>query len=114
MNPILLQIDVAHPPLHPGLVEEALQEAFSSARSSQGVRVIKVIHGYGRSGRGGSTREVVRNWAFRMRSRLLGIIPGEEYSRFDAVTQRMRAETGPFDDVDLDGANRGVTYLWVR
>lgn len=114
MSSPVLSIDVAHPPLHPDLVEQRLLEAFATVRNSPALRVIKVVHGYGSSGRGGSTAGVVRNWAFRMRKRLLAVIPGEEFSRFDAATQRMRAQTGPFQDSDLDAANRGVTYLWVR
>ena len=114
MSSAVLQIDVAHPPLHPDLVEEALQEALAAARNSPAVRVIKVIHGYGSSGRGGSTSDIVRNWAFRMRSRVLEVIPGETFSRFDPATQRMRRETGLFADTDMDAANRGVSYLWVR
>jgi hypothetical protein len=111
---LVLEIDVAHPPRHPDAVEEALLDALAAARNSPVVRIIKIIHGYGSSGRGGSTSETVRNWAFRMRRRILAVIPGEEFSRFDEATLRMRAETGPFADPDLDASNRGVTYLWVR
>ncbi len=110
----MLTIDVGHPPLHPDAVEQTLLDTLTSVRNSSTVRVIKVVHGYGSSGRGGSTAAVVRNWAFRLRQRLRAVIPGEEFSRFDPATQRMRAETGPFQDPDLDAANRGVTYLWVR
>ncbi len=114
MSSPVLSIDVAHPPLHPDAVEQTLLETLAAARNSRAVRVVKVIHGYGSSGRGGNTAEVVRNWAFRVRTRLRAVIPGEEFSRFDPATQRMRAETGPFHDPDLDAANRGVTYLWIR
>ena len=112
--PLIRRIDLAHPPLGAARVEEALTEALAAARNSPDLRVIKVIHGYGSSGRGGATREVVRNWAFRMRGRLRGVIAGEDYSLFDAATQAMHAETGPIGDPDLDAGNRGVTYLWIR
>jgi hypothetical protein len=76
--------------------------------------VVKIVHGYGSSGRGGSTREIVRNWLFRQRGRLLAVIEGEHYSLLDPETVRLRDATGPLPDPDLDAANGGVTIVWVK
>jgi hypothetical protein len=110
----MLVVDVAHPPRRPEEVEGALLEAWSEVRNSGVLRVLKIIHGHGSSGKGGTTRELVRNWLFRNRSRFRGIIEGESYSMFDTMVASMRAETGPFHDPDLDAANPGITIVWIR
>lgn len=113
MSP-LLTIDVAHPPRHPDAVESELLEAWSKVRNSSSLRILKVIHGHGSTGRGGSTKEVVRNWAFRNRNKLKGVVEGEQYSMFDAVVQEMRTEVGQYTDGDLQKQNPGITLLWIR
>jgi hypothetical protein len=110
----LLTIDVAHPPRHPDAVESALLDAWESVRNSPTLRVVKIIHGYGSGGKGGATRELVRNWAFRQRGRFRGIINGEDYSLLDPSTQDIRREIGQFPDSDLTMPNPGVTIIWVK
>ncbi|KAA3618946.1 MAG: hypothetical protein DWQ05_06155 [Calditrichaeota bacterium] len=107
-------IDTAHPPRHPELVEEALLETWMRVRNHSVLRVIKVIHGHGSSGIGGSTKETVLNWAYQHRGRFKNIIPGEQFSLFDATTQEMIAECGSIHDDDCGNANPGITLLWVH
>ncbi len=114
MTSPLLVLDVAHPPRRPEEVERALLEAWSEVRNSTVLRILKIIHGHGSSGKGGMTRELVRNWLFQNRSRFKGIIEGESYAMFDQTVTSMRGETGPFDDRDLDAANPGITIVWIR
>ncbi len=110
----LLTIDVAHPPRPPDQVESELLDAWSRIRNSQSLRVLKVIHGHGSRGTGGSTKELVRGWFFRNRDRFLAVIDGEQYSRFDSSTQALRRDVGTFADPDLDHANPGITVVWIR
>jgi hypothetical protein len=110
----MLVIDVAHPPRRPEEVETALLEAWSGVRNSGTLRVLKIIHGHGSSGKGGTTRTVVRNWLFRNRSRFKGIIEGEAYTVFDERVVSMREVAGQFSDRDLGAANSGITVVWVR
>ncbi len=110
----LLVIDVAHPPRHPDLVEQELLDAWQKIRNSPGLCVLKIIHGHGSKGKGGSTKDTVRNWAFRQRGKFVAVIPGEEYSLFDDDTARMRKEVGPFVDPDLDAPNPGITVIWIK
>jgi len=110
---MLLTIDLAHPPRHPDRVEEELLQAWSEVRNSPHLRVLKVIHGHG-SHRGGSrTRELVRNWAYRNRSRFRAVIHGEQYGLSDPATMELRREVGLYNDSDLDCRNPGVTVFWV-
>jgi len=109
-----LTIDVAHPARPASLVESELTDAWTNVRNSENLRILKIIHGYGSSGKGGSTREVVRNWAYRHRHRFLGIIEGEEYSVFSRQIQEMRKEVGNFEDSDLEKANPGMLLIWIK
>ncbi len=114
MPSAVLILDVAHPPRHPDVVEREVQEAVSEVRNSSSRRVLKIIHGHGSTGKGGSSKDIVRNWAFRNRTRFKAIIDGENFDLFDPETQRMRSEVGQFADVDLGSANRGITIIWVK
>jgi len=113
MSP-MLTIDVAHPPRHPDVVEQDLLDAWSKVRNSSSLRILKIIHGHGSTGKGGSTKEVVRNWTFRNRNKFRAVIEGENYSMFDADVQEMREEVGQFGDSDLGNANLGITIVWVK
>ena len=109
-----LRIDVAHPPRPAEAVEEALVEAVNEVRNSPDLRVIKVIHGYGSKGKGGTTKEVVRNWAFVHRTRLTDVITGEEHSLTHLPSLKMRSAVGQYPDSDLTSHNPGITILWVK
>ena len=113
MSSPILSLDVAHPRRHPALVEDLLLEALTSVRNSSLHRALKVIHGYGSSGTGGSTRVVVRNWLSR-RKGLRAVIEGERYGVLDPDTRAMREAIGPVADPDIDRANPGVTIVWVK
>ena len=110
----LYTLDVAHPPRHPDAVEDSLIEAWEHVRNSPALRLIKVIHGYGSGGKGGSTKEVVRNWLFRRRDRFRGIVYGEDYTPHDDRVQEIRKEIGHYDDNDLTFQNPGITIIWVK
>ena len=114
MNPPLLIIDVAHPPRRPRDVEADLQDALHAAQGSPAIRVIKVIHGYGSSGKGGATRETVRNWGYANRRRIREVITGEAYSLTEEPTQTLRIEVGDYPDPDIGAGNGGITLFWVR
>ena len=110
----IYEIDVAHPPRHPDLVEQALLDAWMIVRNSTNLRVLKIIHGYGSHGEGGQTRETVRNWAYQYRQRFEEIINGEEFSQTELATREMIAECGYCNDDDLGRANSGITLIWIN
>ena len=110
----MLTIDVAHPPRHPEHVETELNDRLSEVRGSSTYRAIKVIHGYGSKGGAGSTKDTVRDWAYRFKRHFKGIIYGEDYHKFDHQTQKIRNECGYIDDSDLEATNSGITILWIK
>jgi hypothetical protein len=107
-------IDIAHPPRHPDRAEEEMEAAWQTVRTSPSLHILKIIHGYGSSGQGGSTRTLARNWAYSNRARFRAIVNGETYTLFETTTQAMRLETGPYDDPDLVHGNPGILVIWVR
>ena len=83
----------------------------------EGVRVLKVIHGYGSSGRGGALCVGLRK-SFRLRTKegvIKGFIAGEDFSIFnDVVLALLEAVPELRGDADLDATNEGITILWLK
>src|SRR5512140_2597413 len=94
----LITLDIAHPPLRASDAETALDETLRAMKSTSTKRVLKIIHGYGKSGKGGTLKETVLNWAYRNRRRIKSVIAGEQYSLHDKQTQEMRRACGPMAD----------------
>jgi hypothetical protein len=81
------------------------------------VRVIKVIHGYGSSGKGGALCIGLRK-SFGLRKKegvIKDFIPGEDFSIFnDIVLGLLEAVPELRGDPDLNATNEGVTILWLK
>jgi hypothetical protein len=107
-------IDIAHPPLTSESAEMVLDDEANQIRSTQNWRVLKVIHGHGTNERPAVLKQVVLNWAHRNRTRLLAVIPGEDYDILDAKTQEMRKQCGQVPDPDLGKSNSGITLIWIK
>jgi hypothetical protein len=80
------------------------------------VRVLKIIHGYGSSGKGGVLRVGLRK-SFLLRRKegvIKAFVPGEEFTIFDQTTlQMLEAMPELHGDSDLGATNEGVTLLWL-
>jgi hypothetical protein len=111
---VLLTVDFAHPPMRPEEVERALAAAIGDVRSGATLRVLKIIHGWGSRGRGGSTQDTVRNWLFRHGGNLRGVIEGEQFASLDPRVRDLLLEVDLSADPDLNRFNRGITIVWVR
>ena len=107
-------IDIAHPPLTSGVAEEILNNELNHIRSTQKWRVIKIIHGKGTDEHPSILKQVVRNWAYRNRSHIRAIIPGEKYDIDDPATQEMRRICGQIPDPELGRMNAGITLIWIK
>lgn len=87
-------------------------EIFDAKR--RGYSSLKLIHGYGSSGKGGTLRVEVRNYLLRIHSKgdIQAFIPGEEFSIFDADTRTaFGIEPELRNDRDLDMHNNGITIV---
>ncbi len=83
----------------------------------EGARVLKVIHGYGSSGKGGALRIGLRK-SFVLRKKegvIKDFIPGDDFTIFNEhVLDLLAVAPGLRGDPDLGAANEGVTFLWLK
>ena len=91
-------------------------EELRSARR-QNAKVLKLIHGYGSSGKGGALRVGLRK-SFVLRRKegvIRDFIAGEDFSIFQPTTLALLEAVPELrGDPDLDAANEGVTVLWLK
>mgnify|MGYP000797344327 CR=1 FL=1 len=95
-------------------VDQALGwlEAELEAARKMNTPLMKLIHGYGSSGKGGRLRTACRTW---LRQQELCFLPGEEFSIFNQEARRWLALCPRLrQDRDLDAENRGVTYVLLK
>jgi len=75
---------------------------------------VKLIHGYGSTGRGGVIRTQVRRYLgeLRAKGKVNCFIPGEDFSIFNGETLRaFRTCPALRQDSDLERSNDGVTII---
>jgi hypothetical protein len=114
MNPLrTFNVEAGRPTL-----EDARRLVIAQIKQAKrdGARVLKVIHGYGSSGKGGTLCVGLRK-SFRLRKKegvIVEFIAGEDFSIFDKTTlDLLEAVPELRGDPDLDAANEGVTVLWL-
>ena len=98
------------------LVADALRRLTFEVHHSKslGYTAMKLIHGYGSSGKGGKIRIAARERLdFLMRKReIRGYIPGEAFSIFDEQTRAAFLVCPELrKDRDLNRSNNGVTFI---
>ena len=87
-------------------------EAELNAARKMNTPLMKLIHGYGSSGKGGRLRTACRTW---LRQQELCFLPGEEFSIFNQEARRWLALCPRLrQDRDLDAENRGVTFVLLE
>lgn len=83
----------------------------------EGVQALKIIHGYGSSGKGGTLCVGLRK-SFRLRKKegvIRDFIAGEDFSIFNQSTlDLLEAAPELRGDPDLGATNEGVTVLWLK
>jgi hypothetical protein len=79
-----------------------------------GVSAIKLIHGYGSTGKGGAIRVEVRKYLERqkMRGLIKDYILGEDFSIFSEATRKAFLACGNLrSDSDIERHNNGITIV---
>ena len=78
------------------------------------IRVVKLVHGYGSTGRGGRIRAGVREELAAMKRKKLisDFIPGEDFGPMDAAARQLAVQDGSVArDPDYGRMNQGVTIV---
>jgi hypothetical protein len=100
-------------------LDEARRRVIGEIRRAkpEGIRVLKVIHGWGSSGKGGTLCHGLRkSFALRKKEGVIkDFIPGEEFSIFNqTVLTMLDAVPELRGDPDLNATNEGVTIVWLK
>ena len=81
------------------------------------VRILKVIHGYGSSGKGGRLCVGLRK-SFGLRKKegvIKDFVAGPDFTIFNQATlDLLEAVPALRGDPDLNATNEGVSFLWLR
>jgi hypothetical protein len=101
------------------ILDEARRLVISEIKQAkrEGVKVLKVIHGYGSSGKGGALCVGLRK-SFGLRKKegvIKDFVVGEAFSIFNpTVLALLEAVPELRCDPDLSATNEGVTILWLK
>jgi hypothetical protein len=82
----------------------------------KGVKVFKIIHGYGSTGKGGALRTGLRDYLTQLkRARIIAdFVPGEDWSIFNEQTRKvLDLDDSLRKDSDLEKSNAGVTIIVI-
>ena len=93
-----------------------LLSGLENARAS-GHREVKLIHGYGSHGVGGSIRRDTRTTLLHLQEegQILGFIPGEEFGPFSELCRQALAKDWELTrDPDYARGNSGITIVLLR
>jgi len=107
----IVNLEEGHPTVNAGRLH--LERALFAARS-QGVPLLKLIHGYGSSGVGGELRIEVRKAleALQREGRIAGFICGEDFRLSHLASwELLKRDKSLKQDRDLGRANRGITIV---
>lgn len=97
-------------------VEEArdsLKQEIASARQA-GVKALKIIHGYGSTGKGGALKDAIRkSLSLRKKEgKISGYIIGEKWTIFNDEARKAIELAGELHgDSDLERCNEGITIV---
>lgn len=83
----------------------------------QGVMVLKIIHGFGSTGKGGKIRVAVRRELPKMQERghIAFFVPGEKLTIFEEDTRKLLQVCPAFrKDPDIDRCNSGITVVMMK
>jgi hypothetical protein len=100
-------------------LDEARRRVIDEIRRSrrEGIRVLKIIHGYGSSGKGGRLNVGLRkSFALRKKDGIIrDWIAGEDFSIFNPTTLGLiEAVPEVRGDPDLNATNEGVSVVWLK
>lgn len=89
-----------------------LQDQIVMAKRT-GIKVLKIIHGYGSTGTGGILRTELRKIIQGIKNST--VIYGENFSIFDGQTRLALAKYPDLrKDKDLENANQGITFILLK
>lgn len=96
-----------------GAARQRLTQGLRTARA-QGVQAVKIIHGYGSTGKGGAIRKDVQGYlaAQKRAGKLREVVPGDQFTPFEAAARNAIALCPELTrDADYVRYNSGITIV---
>lgn len=106
-----VNIEKGMPPVDEGLAH--LEEALCIARH-EGVRLLRIIHGYGSTGSGGKLKKACRAVLKQKAAlkQIRGFLPGEDYSRSTGAGKALIRRHPALNRTErMDRYNPGITFV---
>ncbi|MEG1686719.1 MAG: Smr/MutS family protein [Angelakisella sp.] len=110
---IIINLEAGMPTVEGAMIQ--LRQSLLSAKARR-VRVIKLIHGYGSTGKGGAIGAATRRELakYRQSGAITDYIPGEEFSPFSPNARKaLEVEPALRKDTDYTRSNQGITIVIV-
>lgn len=107
----LINLEEGHPDVETAMMRLRLELA---TLRRVGVKTVKVIHGYGSSGKGGAIRQATHSYlSDQLRNRKLkGFCPGESFGPFESRGRKVMELAPDFrQDPDWGRQNEGITVI---
>jgi len=98
-------------------VEESRNILYKAIKENKRARIVKVIHGYGSTGVGGSIKRGLKKTFANMikTKKIIDYIDGADFHLFNEKTLLLLGEYPDLkNDNDLKGLNEGITILIIK
>lgn len=108
---VVVNLELGRPTAQLALIQ--LKQSLASARA-RGTATIKLIHGYGSSGKGGAIKGAVHRELALLKSsgKIKEYVPGDEFSPFYANARRaLELDPQLRKDMDYTRTNQGITIV---
>ena len=113
MSPTILEINIKRDWPTVEVAQARLRDEIARAKRN-GVKILKIIHGYGSTGKGGILRDELRDQlaAMQKTGSIKQVVYGENFGMFDRATADL---TGKYPELlkdrDYNRSNQGVTLI---
>lgn len=113
MSAVIVNIEQGMPTVE--TARQRLEQAIRTARARR-APVLKIVHGYGSSGKGGAIkRDVAQVLSRKLRAgEIRGFVAGESFSPFDPAARKIIDQCPSLrNDSDYARGNDGITIILV-
>ena len=109
----IINLEDGHPTVEEAITRLRLELA---TLKHLGIKTIKVIHGYGSSGEGGSIRQACRTYlrGLKLRKSIKAFCPGEHFGPFEQEGREIaKLDASLRKDPDWARQNDGITVICI-
>jgi len=94
----------------------AVLEIEIESAKREGIKAMKILHGYGSHGRGGAIAKAVRNKLNQLKKQkiIVDYFGGDKWNIFEKETMKiLELDKEIYNDDDINKSNPGITIIWL-